>query len=347
MSIRDIEPLLVQPGDLSPSFSGGAITNSPPVMFKNVPSAQKEIFQPFEKDGRQQGGVAAFLYETDAEAENAYNIVIEAMSPILPISDIGDEGLMSRLRGIPFVDLAFRRCNIVIHIRSFDKDVSNITAYAKKLDDRLTPVVSKHEPHDISMKSRSMLEYQALTPPERKAEPPGGREGETEVASEIESHIRNLKHHDWQVRVEAAEALQNIGDERAVKPLIDALRDPVWRVRDDAAIALGKIGDLRAAQPLLHAMEDQSGYVRWHAAWALGELQVYQAVPLLITALDDEFESLGRYYVREAAAEALGEIGDEQAIEPLKRALEDKSDEVQEAAAKALKKIEERHSNRL
>jgi HEAT repeat protein len=161
--------------------------------------------------------------------------------------------------------------------------------------------------------------------------------------SEIDQHIRDLKNQDTQKRVKAAEALQNTVDERAVKPLIDALKDSFWQVRNEAALALGKAGDLRAAQPLVHTMEDTSGYVRWAAAWALGELKVYAAVPRLIAALNDDFENFGRFPVRLAAAEALAEIGDEQAIEPLKRALESENDEVRETAARALKMIEEQH----
>ena len=44
--------------------------------------------------------------------------------------------------------------------------------------------------------------------------------------------------------------LGDIGNPKAVEPLINALQDPGANVRHGAADALGKIGDLRAVIPL-------------------------------------------------------------------------------------------------
>lgn len=67
----------------------------------------------------------------------------------------------------------------------------------------------------------------------------------------------------------AALALGEIGDSRAVKPLINALGDDNWEVRSSVAKALGKIGDDRAIQPLIEMLQDRSENVRWHAVQAL------------------------------------------------------------------------------
>ena len=48
--------------------------------------------------------------------------------------------------------------------------------------------------------------------------------------------------HDYEVHVAAAEALGNIGDKRAVEPLIKVLSDAGWKVREVAAEALKKLG---------------------------------------------------------------------------------------------------------
>ena len=49
----------------------------------------------------------------------------------------------------------------------------------------------------------------------------------------------------------AAEALGQLGDKRAVEPLIAALQDDVENVRQAAAEALGQLGDERAVEPLI------------------------------------------------------------------------------------------------
>lgn len=61
----------------------------------------------------------------------------------------------------------------------------------------------------------------------------------------------------WPYRSRVAQMLGAIGDEEAVPPLIDALRDPYYSVRGGAAWALGQLGDSRAVAPLLAALSDE------------------------------------------------------------------------------------------
>ncbi len=93
----------------------------------------------------------------------------------------------------------------------------------------------------------------------------------------VEPLIEILKNEDWNIRGRAAEALGKIGDERAVKPLINALvgrgKDRNKYVRGRAAEALGKIGDGRALKPLTQALEDPYIYVRAKAEEALKEME--------------------------------------------------------------------------
>ncbi|HUR27059.1 MAG TPA: HEAT repeat domain-containing protein [Planctomycetota bacterium] len=51
-------------------------------------------------------------------------------------------------------------------------------------------------------------------------------------------------------RFQAANALAEIGDKRAVEPLLLAIRDPFFNLRRCAAVALGQLGDERARKPL-------------------------------------------------------------------------------------------------
>ena len=140
----------------------------------------------------------------------------------------------------------------------------------------------------------------------------------------------------------AAEALGEIGDTRAVEPLIQALKDKDYDVRRHAAEALGEIGDTRAVGPLLQALKDKDdavrrygaealGEVRREAACALGKIKDARAVEPLIQALTDVVGE-----VRSAAAEALGKIRDARTAQPLVRALKDKDEDVRVKATGTL-----------
>jgi len=183
---------------------------------------------------------------------------------------------------------------------------------------------------------------------------------------------------DEDVREAAAKALGEIGDARAVEPLIAAsLQDKgsvgdvkygfsgvSYRVRPAAAKALVSIG-VPAVQPLIAALGDGDEDVRRAAAGALGQIGDPRAVEPLIAALRDKnsdvrrraAEALGKLrdaravdpliaalkdqnmYACKAAAGALGQIGDPRAVEPLIAALSNENGDVRKAAAGALVKI--------
>ena len=83
----------------------------------------------------------------------------------------------------------------------------------------------------------------------------------------------NLEHPSQDVRLGAIEALGDIRDFSSTKPLCDVLeQDPVGEVRWAAAAAIGEIGDPRAIRYLITALRDPDRFVRYGAATALGEL---------------------------------------------------------------------------
>lgn len=64
-----------------------------------------------------------------------------------------------------------------------------------------------------------------------------------------------------------------IGDKRAIKPLIAALKERLYYdMRSKAAQALGKLHDPRAVEPLIAALKDGDDDVRHEAANALEAL---------------------------------------------------------------------------
>jgi len=133
------------------------------------------------------------------------------------------------------------------------------------------------------------------------------------------------------------DALATIRYTPAVGSLIDLLKnDPTEDNRRRAAFALGEIGDARAVEPLIAAVRTDRTNVRIGAARALGDLKDPRAIEALIEALIDDW---GFEHV---AAKALGKIGDPRAIEPLIAAItrKDKYSNLRSAAAEALDLIE-------
>jgi len=111
-----------------------------------------------------------------------------------------------------------------------------------------------------------------------------------------------LDSEDWRVREEAAKILGQIGDERAVKALIQLFKDDKTRVQlwaTDSLIAMGK----RAVPPLIEALSDEDRRVRMGAVVALGEIQDLEAKEYLRKLLDDTDAE-----VRAAATEAIDVI---------------------------------------
>ncbi|MFA5101009.1 MAG: HEAT repeat domain-containing protein, partial [Candidatus Omnitrophota bacterium] len=75
----------------------------------------------------------------------------------------------------------------------------------------------------------------------------------------VELRMKQLKHVDPKIRRQAAEAMGDLKDARAVPALIEALKDEDDLVRGEAALALGYIGDRAALIPLKDALQREKG----------------------------------------------------------------------------------------
>lgn len=115
--------------------------------------------------------------------------------------------------------------------------------------------------------------------------------------------LAGIMNEDEVMREIASYGLAQMGDTRAVGPLVACLAEKEWRTRVKAVHALGEVGGTLVVEPLLTALQDRDPLVRWEAA------------------------------------EALGKVGDVRAIGPLQRAQHDVHVGVQQAAAQALRKI--------
>ena len=167
---------------------------------------------------------------------------------------------------------------------------------------------------------------------------PEGAEGFT-VA--VERLIWILRIGNPRLHYSAIQALAFLGDSRAVKPLMRALRSRDEDVRDRAAFALGRIGmtgDLRVVEPLIQALHDKQEGVRRTATFWLGMLKDKRATAPLIQVLIDTHR---RDYEREDAAKALGELADLQALQVLLKVLRESGSMLGYHAGKAIVEIKE------
>jgi HEAT repeat protein len=178
--------------------------------------------------------------------------------------------------------------------------------------------------------------------------------------------VSQLADEDVEAREAAARALEDLGDQRAVQPLITALQDENSVMRQLAAERLGELGDAEAVGPLIIALRDEEGAVRWRAVEALGKIGDYRAIESLIGALQDEDSAVrwsaawalcelggpvvepltvalqdGSSAIRQSVARSLGMIGDPRAVEALIAALQDQDSSVRRLAAWALHQIDD------
>lgn len=104
-------------------------------------------------------------------------------------------------------------------------------------------------------------------------------------------------------RYYAAHLLGDLRDPRAVPILVPLLQDE--EVNSIVPWALGEIGDHRAIGPLIAALDDPSASARVLAIYALEELQAREALPRLTSLLDDhERSNFGAQVSVAAAAKA-------------------------------------------
>jgi HEAT repeat protein len=131
--------------------------------------------------------------------------------------------------------------------------------------------------------------------------------------TEFDKLLQRLKDNDSKGREEALYALGELGDKRAVEPLIDMLEDPSFRVRKGAAVALGWLKDKRAVDPLLKYLKKAQASEFSSITYALSELKDKKAVePLIKIALEAKSQQIRKPCIR-----ALGKMNDKRAIIPL------------------------------
>lgn len=180
---------------------------------------------------------------------------------------------------------------------------------------------------------------EALQENANQSEHPGQLEsiwllGKAEDTQVTETLLKLFESPDAQVREVVAGAFAEIGDVRALQPLIDALNDENPSVKDAAAIALGELRDSRAIKPLIAKLKEPQ--VQQVSAWALAMIGDSQAVSHLKEAmLHDEDPAM-----RGMAARSLGKLGHAEAD---KAVVEGLADEDESVLIEVIRVLGERH----
>jgi hypothetical protein len=150
---------------------------------------------------------------------------------------------------------------------------------------------------------------------------------------DVEGLVRALSNKDPWVRCQAARALGELRDQRAVAPLLRiAESDTEPRVRTYAVEALTNFRDQRSVTVLIGALDNPG--LRDKAAESLGAINDPSCVAPLLEIIRNPGDRRRLY-----AAKVLGLMGGPGSVQPLKVALEDKSWAVHHEAAKALETI--------
>ncbi|MCE9637885.1 MAG: HEAT repeat domain-containing protein [Planctomycetes bacterium] len=138
---------------------------------------------------------------------------------------------------------------------------------------------------------------------------------EETIRKPIRDRFINTK--DSRARGAYAVASGLIRDSKAVKDLIDVLKNPKDdnKLRGYSALALGMIGDATAKEAVHAALtNDSDRELRVQTAVAAGLMNDPTVIPDLVKILESGEES---QYILGSVSLALGQIGDERAIEPL------------------------------
>jgi HEAT repeat protein len=144
--------------------------------------------------------------------------------------------------------------------------------------------------------------------------------------------VESLYHQNNWARRQAIWALMTLKDYRAVEQIIKTLNDKSLNVLCYAIYALGEIGDDRAVRPLIDVLLKKDFFTcksgdgstspehsfdpRTEAAVALGKIKDSRAVEALIEVIEEKID----YGLIEKSAWALGELGNKRAIEALSSA---------------------------
>lgn len=144
-----IGPLLIQTADIPPGDTADPVQSevSGLLMYFNLPPKRELRHQELFKDGKRDGWTTVFLYPSTTDQKLVYqNFVTQIGDTGHPLDGIGeqsfgDEPTTDSSGSIN--DMVFVRCGAIAFISWDSPSMQTATDYAKRLDQRLTPILCK------------------------------------------------------------------------------------------------------------------------------------------------------------------------------------------------------------
>jgi HEAT repeat protein len=133
------------------------------------------------------------------------------------------------------------------------------------------------------------------------------------VASEVDTLsplLEILKDSNPDLRMQAALALGDLGNDRAIEGLLKSLSDEDTNVRYHAIEALGKLKTAEAVDALAEIAESRDFFLAFAALESLANIGDARIAARMAALLDEEF-------LRDPTINLLGQLGDDSAIAPL------------------------------
>ena len=197
--------------------------------------------------------------------------------------------------------------------------------------------------HDLEALEHLLEERRRTLPADASPEQLAAHYASYDELGIVERHVQRLEGaRSWAERAFSARFLGEIGNARAVEPLVRVLRNTREEDRDvrlAAGRALGRIRDPRAVEPLLDALAAPESWLPARIAEV-----VLQFGPLAFEPLLARLEDSDNAAVRAWAAEILGDLGDTKATPSLLACLADLNEGVRARAASALGKLRDRRA---
>jgi hypothetical protein len=128
--------------------------------------------------------------------------------------------------------------------------------------------------------------------------------------------IKDLKNKDANVQINAFDALSKLRKVSGVQPLIEVFQDRnnTFEIREKVARVLGEIGDVRAVKPLITALEDEKdGFMRrtiMEVLAIIGDVSAAEPLIKILQTSRNLADRIGTIF-------ALGKLGDKRAVEPI------------------------------
>ena len=142
-----------------------------------------------------------------------------------------------------------------------------------------------------------------------------GRAAPQAIEALLKSVVEN--HHNPALLNSALQVLASSNVD-TLSPLLELLSGSHPALRMQAALALGEQGDARAVEGLVEALNDEDTNVRYHAIEALGKLKAVDAVDAIA-----EIAESRDFFLAFAALDSLAKIGDERVAQRIMPLLED------------------------